>query len=114
MKHYSDRGAEMNYTQRFRFGNLAQTYMKYRDVFRKRIQMREEGALSQALRRGGSRHRSSERRSGKEQSSSVVLTCANPTSEREKVTASTRLLATLSCAPANPPASCRAKPLSGS
>ena len=33
----------MNYAQRFRYGNLAQTYVKYRDIFRKRMQRREEG-----------------------------------------------------------------------
>ena len=43
LKRYGDRSAEMNYAQRFRYGNLAQTYVKYRDIFRKRMQRREEG-----------------------------------------------------------------------
>jgi hypothetical protein len=43
IKRYGDRSAEMNFQQRFRYGNLAQTYVKYRDIFRKRMQRREEG-----------------------------------------------------------------------
>jgi hypothetical protein len=45
MKRYSDRGGEMNYGQRFRYGNLAQMYTKYRDIFRKRMQQKEEGTV---------------------------------------------------------------------
>src|SRR5438309_2032908 len=30
IKRYGDRAAEMNYGQRFRYGNLSQTYAKYR------------------------------------------------------------------------------------
>jgi hypothetical protein len=85
MKRYSDRGAEMNYTQRFRFGNLAQTYMKYRDVFRKRIQMREEGSTPKHFGAAARAIEAERQGSGKGQPSSVVLTCANPTGEREKV-----------------------------
>jgi hypothetical protein len=43
MKRYGDRGAEMNYSQRFRFTNLTQTYAKYREIFHKRLQMHESG-----------------------------------------------------------------------
>jgi hypothetical protein len=46
MKRYGDRGAEMNYTQRFRFSNLAQTYSKYREFFHKRLQ-KHEGGIAQ-------------------------------------------------------------------
>jgi hypothetical protein len=45
IKRYGDRSAEMNFQQRFRYGNLAQTYVKYRDIFRKRMQRREEGRV---------------------------------------------------------------------
>lgn len=45
IKRYGDRSAEMNYAQRFRYGNLAQTYVKYRDIFHKRMQRREEGSV---------------------------------------------------------------------
>jgi hypothetical protein len=45
IKRYGDRGAEMNYGQRFRYGNLTQTYAKYREIFHKRMQRREEGKV---------------------------------------------------------------------
>jgi hypothetical protein len=45
LKRHSDRGAHMNYTQRFRYGNLAQMYTKYREIFRKRLKQKEEGTV---------------------------------------------------------------------
>jgi hypothetical protein len=45
LKRYSDRGAEMNYSQRFRYGNLTQMYSKFRDIFRKRMKQKEEGTV---------------------------------------------------------------------
>jgi len=45
LKRYSDRGAEMNYGQRFRYGNLTQMYSKFREVFRKRMKQKEEGTV---------------------------------------------------------------------
>jgi len=45
LKRHSDRGAEMNYSQRFRYGSLAQMYSKYREIFRKRMKQKEEGTV---------------------------------------------------------------------
>jgi hypothetical protein len=45
LKRYSDRGAGMNYGQRFRYGNLTQMYTKFRDMFRKRMKQKEEGTV---------------------------------------------------------------------
>ena len=45
LKRYGDRGAEMKYSQRFRYGNLTQMYSKFREMFRKRMKQREEGAV---------------------------------------------------------------------
>jgi len=45
VKRYGERGGDMKFGQRFRFGNLAQTYAKYKDVFRKRTANREEGKV---------------------------------------------------------------------
>jgi hypothetical protein len=45
LKRYSDRGAAMNYSQRFRYGNLTQMYVKFRDIFRKRLKQKEEGTV---------------------------------------------------------------------
>jgi hypothetical protein len=45
IKRYFERGGELKFAQRFRFNNLAQTYAKYKDVFRKRLAQREEGKV---------------------------------------------------------------------
>jgi len=45
VKRYGERGGDMKFGQRFRFGNLAQTYAKYKDIFRKRLASREEGKV---------------------------------------------------------------------
>ncbi len=45
LKRYSDRGGQMNYGQRFRYGNLTQMYSKFRDMFRKRMKQKEEGTV---------------------------------------------------------------------
>jgi hypothetical protein len=43
MRRYSDRTAELNFGQRFRFNNLAQTYAKYVDMWRKKTIQKETG-----------------------------------------------------------------------
>ena len=43
VKRYSERAGELKFGQKFRFNNLTQTYAKYKDVFRKRVQQKEEG-----------------------------------------------------------------------
>jgi hypothetical protein len=43
VKRYSERGGELKFGQRFRYNNLTQTYAKYKDIFRKRLQQKEEG-----------------------------------------------------------------------
>jgi len=45
-KRYAERSGELKYGQRFRYNNLTQTYAKYKDVFRKRLQQKEEGHVS--------------------------------------------------------------------
>jgi len=45
VKRYGERGGDMKYGNRFRFNNLAQTYAKYKDIFRKRMAQREEGKV---------------------------------------------------------------------
>jgi len=86
IKRYGDRGAEMNYGQRFRYSNLAQTYAKYRDVFHKRMMKREEGRVERHF---GSAARSIEaeraRRRKTSAAASVTVTCSNPEREPRKV-----------------------------
>src|ERR1017187_5217707 len=45
-KRYAERSGEVKFGQRFRYNNLSQTYAKYKDVFRKRLQQKEEGKVS--------------------------------------------------------------------
>src|SRR5216683_7711617 len=45
MKRYSERGGELKFAQRFRFNNLSQTYAKYKDILRKKMQQKEEGKV---------------------------------------------------------------------
>ena len=45
IKRYGERGGEMKFGQRFRYNNLTQTYAKYKDIFRKKVQQKEEGKV---------------------------------------------------------------------
>src|SRR5271168_2236747 len=42
-KRYAERGGELKFGQRFKFNNLTQTYAKYKDIFRKKVALKEEG-----------------------------------------------------------------------
>lgn len=44
-KRYAERSGELKFGQRFRYNNLTQTYSKYKDIFRKRLQQKEEGKV---------------------------------------------------------------------
>ena len=46
VRRYNDRIGQLNFSQRFRFNNLAQTYAKYQDMWRKKL-MQKEGAVTQ-------------------------------------------------------------------
>src|SRR5258705_243222 len=45
VKRYAERGGELKFHQRFRFNNLSQTYAKYKDIFLKRVALKEEGKI---------------------------------------------------------------------
>ncbi len=45
IKRYAERGGELKFGQRFRYSNLTQTYAKYKDIFRKKMQQKEEGKV---------------------------------------------------------------------
>src|SRR6202521_1476843 len=86
LKRYSDRGAAMNYAQRFRFGNLAQTYARYREVFHKRLKKLEEGRVERhygAAARAVEAERARARRAEARARAAVI--CANPAREPKKV-----------------------------
>lgn len=86
IKRYGDRAAEMNYGQRFRYGNLTQTYAKYREIFHKRMQRREEGTVERhfgAAAREIEAQRARSRRTASPPA--VAVTCSDLESESGKV-----------------------------
>jgi len=46
VRRYNERVGELSSNQRFRFNNLAQTYAKYQDMWRKKL-MQKEGAITE-------------------------------------------------------------------
>jgi hypothetical protein len=45
IKRYGERGSNMKFAQRFRYGGLAQTYARCRQIYRKRLKEKEEGTV---------------------------------------------------------------------
>jgi hypothetical protein len=45
IKRYGERGANMRFAQRYRYGGLAQTYARFREIYRKRLKKKEEGTV---------------------------------------------------------------------
>jgi hypothetical protein len=45
VRRYSERMGQLNFNQRFRFNNMAQTFAKYQDVWRKKL-LHKEGAVT--------------------------------------------------------------------
>lgn len=93
IKRYNERGGELKSHQRFRFNNLTQTYAKYKDIFRKRIKQKEEGAVQRHF---GAAAKAIEATRAKEHAKEDALTaagnakafrmvCSQPESEPEKV-----------------------------
>src|SRR5258708_12855541 len=50
IKRYAERGGELKFGQRVRYTNLTQTYAKYKDIFRKKMQQKEEGKFHRHFR----------------------------------------------------------------
>src|SRR5882757_9718418 len=94
VKRYGERGGDMKYGQRFRYGNLAQTYAKYKDIFRKRLAQREEGkvqrhfgAAAKAIEAGRKKKEAEEQAAAAAAGGSKAfrMTCSEPEREAEKV-----------------------------
>ena len=85
IKRHGDRGAAMNYGQRFRYNNLQQTYSRYKDIMHKRMRRREEGTVERHF---GSAARviAEQRATEKRQSTrTVAVSCVDPAREPKKV-----------------------------
>jgi len=85
IKRYGDRAAEMNYGQRFRYGNLTQTYSKYREIFHKRMQKREEGTVQRHFGAAARAIQAERSRSGTASPSPVAVICSDLERESGKV-----------------------------
>ncbi len=86
IKRYSDRGADMSFAQRFRYNNLAQTYAKYMDIWRKRLKQKEEGFVPRhfgAAAKAIAAER--EKVQAAQQEWEVVVACSDPDRETDKV-----------------------------
>ncbi len=92
IKRYGDRTAEMSFGERFRYNNLAQTYAKYREIFRKRFKQREEGyvprhfgAAARAIEAERARARTGRQDSQPQRVPVFAVACSDPDLEAEKV-----------------------------
>jgi len=92
LKRYSDRGAAMSYTQRFHYSNLAQTYSKYKEMFRKRLKKKEEGtverhfgAAAKEIEKERSRKHGGEKRQSAVTEFPFTICCKDPDHEKKKV-----------------------------
>ena len=86
IKRYGDRGAEMNFGQRFRYGNLAQTFAKYKEIFHKRLRKREEGSVERHFGAAAREIEAERARRRKAQAPEpVAVRCSDPAQEPKQV-----------------------------
>jgi hypothetical protein len=89
VKRYAERGGELKFAQRFRFNNLSQTYAKYKDIFRKKVALKEEGKIQRHF--GAAAKVIEAARLKKEAEEAAAhpnafrMTCSEPEREPEKV-----------------------------
>jgi hypothetical protein len=90
IKRYAERGGELKVGQRFRYNNITQTYAKYKDIFRKRVQQKEEGKVQRHF---GAAAKAIEAERAKEAAASgkgaeptaFRIVCSEPEREADKV-----------------------------
>ena len=92
IKRYAERGGDLKAGQRFRYNNITQTYAKYKEIFRKRVQQKEEGkvqrhfgAAAKAIEAERAKEAATSGKSASSQSSSFRIVCSEPESEADKV-----------------------------
>jgi hypothetical protein len=84
IKRYGERIGDLKFAQRFRYNNLTQSYAKYKDVFRKRMQQKEEGTVQRHF---GAAARAIEAERAKNRPESAGLGTARPESQGASVAA---------------------------
>lgn len=94
IKRYSERGGDMKFAQRFRYNNLAQTYAKYQDIWRKKVKEKEEGVVQRHFGAAAKAIEAERKRNAPPPPSAAeqvqrpggyVVACSNPDSEKQKV-----------------------------
>lgn len=96
VRRYTERGGELKFGQRFRFSNLSQTYAKYKDIFRKKLALREEGkvqrhfgAAAKAIQEERARNQVPPKEPGNEPANAAAkafrMVCSEPEKEGQKV-----------------------------
>ena len=92
VKRYGERGGDMKHGQRFRFSNLTQTYAKYKEIFRKKLQQKEEGKIQRHF--GAAAKAIEAERAEKQKHDQAIaaasggafrITCSDPEKETEKI-----------------------------
>jgi hypothetical protein len=90
IKRYAERGGELKSGQRFRYNNITQTYAKYKDIFRKKLQQKEEGKVQRHFGAAAKAIEAERAKGGKgqkpaEQPASFRMVCSEPEQETAKV-----------------------------
>ena len=92
VKRYGERGGDMKHGQRFRFSNLTQTYAKYKEIFRKKLQQKEEGkvqrhfgAAAKAIEAERAQKEQLERAATAASGGTFRITCSEPEKEADKI-----------------------------
>jgi hypothetical protein len=92
IKRYGERGGDMKHGQRFRFSNLTQTYAKYKEIFRKKLQQKEEGKVQRHF--GAAAKAIEAERAEKQKHDQAIaaaregafrITCSEPDKETEQI-----------------------------
>jgi hypothetical protein len=94
IKRYGERGGQLRFNQNFRLNNLGQTYAKYKEMFRKRTQQKEDGAIQRHFgaaakaieaERAHQHPPQAAKRAPAAQPAEFRVTCVQPDKEAEKV-----------------------------
>jgi hypothetical protein len=92
VKRYAERGGELKFGQRFRYSNLTQTYAKYKDIFRKKMQQKEEGkvqrhfgAAAKAIEAERAKAAAAAAKPGASAPMAFRMVCSEPERETDKV-----------------------------
>jgi hypothetical protein len=81
IRRYNERAGELSFAQRFRFNNLAQTYAKYQDMWRKKVLQKESAAQQHHF--GAAAKAIEAERARKTAASQVPITSGSPHSGSE-------------------------------